>query len=151
MLQKDSIDWHQEVLNKPKLRTYVTFKSELHVEDYLYYVTNRRSRSLLGQFRMGILPLYVETGRFNNTPLERRVCTCCSLNEIEDEYHFLMICPKYDNLRHNLFSKITDINLNVLSERDKFAKILKFYQKYLANYIVEAFEIRQKLVFNSNN
>ena len=151
MLQKDSIDWHQEVLNKPKLRTYVTFKSELHVEDYLYYVTNRRSRSLLGQFRMGILPLYVETGRFNNTPLERRLCTCCSLNEIEDEYHFLMICPKYDNLRHNLFSKITDINLNVLSERDKFAKILKFYQKYLANYIVEAFEIRQKLVFNSNN
>ena len=103
MLQKDSIDWHQELLNKPKLRTYVTFKSGLHVEDYLYYVTNRRSRSLLGQFRMGILPLYVETGRFNNTPLERRLCTCCSLNEIEDEYHFLMICPKYDNLRHSLF------------------------------------------------
>ena len=99
MLQKDSIDWHQEVLNKPKLRTYVTFKYELHVEDYLYYVTNRRSRSLLGQFRMAILPLYVETGRFNNTPLERRLCTCCSLNEIEDEYHVLMICPKYDNLR----------------------------------------------------
>ena len=23
--------------------------------------------------------------------LERRLCTCCSLNEIEDEYHFLMI------------------------------------------------------------
>ena len=79
------------------------------------------------------------------------LCTCCSLNEIEDEYHFLMICPKYDNLRRNLFSKITDINLNVLSERDKLAKILKFYQKYLANYIMEAFEIRQNLVFNSNN
>ena len=136
MLQKDFLDWHHEILNKPKLRTYVTFKSELQVEDYLYYVTNRRSMSLLGQFRMGILPLYVETGRFN---------------EIEDEYYFLMICPKYDNLRHSLFSKITDINLNVLSERDKFVKILKFYQKYLANYIVEAFEIRQKLVFNSNN
>ena len=57
--QKDSLDWHQDVLNKLKLRTYVTFKSELQVEDYLYYVTNRRSRSLLEQFRMGILPLYV--------------------------------------------------------------------------------------------
>ena len=71
---------------------------------------------------MGILPLYVETGRFNNAPLERRLCTCSSLNEIEDEYHCLMICPKYDNLRHSIFSKITDINLNVLSERDKFVK-----------------------------
>ena len=43
--------------------------------------------SLLGQFRMGIVPLYVETGRFNNTPLERRLCTCCNLNveeEVED-------------------------------------------------------------------
>ena len=40
MLQKDSLD-SQEV---PKLRTYVIFKSELHVEDYLYYVTNRRAR-----------------------------------------------------------------------------------------------------------
>ena len=59
------------------------------------------------------IPLYVETGRFNNTPLERRLCTCCSLNEIEDEYHFLMIYPKYDNLRHSLLSKITDINLNI--------------------------------------
>ena len=62
-----------------------------------------------------------------------------------------MICPKYENLRDNLFSKITDINLNVLSERDKFVKILKFYQKYLANYIVEAFEIRPKLVFKNNS
>ena len=87
MLQKDSFDWYQEVLSKPKLRTYVTYKSDLHVEDYLCYVTHRRARSLLGQFRTGTLPLYVETGRYNNTPLDRRLCTCtfCDLNEIEDE------------------------------------------------------------------
>ena len=54
--------------------TYVTFKSELHVEDYHYYVTHRRARSLLGQFTMGILPLFVETGRYSNIPLERRLC-----------------------------------------------------------------------------
>ena len=78
---------------------------------------------------MGLFPLYVETGTHNNKPLERRLCTYCSLNEIEDEYHFLIICPKYDNLRHNIFSYINDINLNALSERDKFVTILKFYQQ----------------------
>ena len=30
----------------------------------------------------------------------------------------------------------------------KFATILKFKKKYLANYIIEAFKIRQNLVIN---
>ena len=53
------------------------------------------------------------------------------MNEIEDEYHFLMIYRKYDNLRYKLFSKLTDINLSVLSDWDKFVKILKFMKNIL--------------------
>ena len=29
------------------------------------------------------------------TPFTERLCTQCSLNAVEDEGHFLMICPEY--------------------------------------------------------
>ncbi len=149
MLEKENTDWYQEILTKPKLRTYTTFKSELHVEDYLCYITNRRSRSILSQFRIGILPLHVETGRFSNIPLDRRLCACCNLNVIEDEYHFLMICSKYENPRQTLISIVSDMygHFNLLTDRDKFVFMLQNCQKHVATYLTQAFEIRQQEMF----
>ena len=61
----------------------------------------RSHRSLLAQLRSGILPLRLETGRFQNIrdentghfqklKVEERVCTLCNLNCIEDEIHFVL-------------------------------------------------------------
>ena len=65
---------------------------------------SRQRRSLMAQFRLGILPITVETGRFRNIPLQDRKCTICDLNEVEDEKHFLCICPVYNDIRSTLYT-----------------------------------------------
>ena len=57
------------------------------------------SRSFIAQLRLGILPLRIETGRFENLKdsltgrfrklkVEVRKCQICNLDDIEDEKHF---------------------------------------------------------------
>ena len=50
--------------NKPKLRLYKTFKTTFETEGYLYRHLKQRDRSLLAQFQTGVLPLRIETGRY---------------------------------------------------------------------------------------
>ena len=61
----------------------------------------------MAQFRSGILPLEVETGRYQNIPLEFRLCLMCDENACEDETHFMFDRALYENIRCNYFSKIT--------------------------------------------
>ncbi len=46
----------------PKLRTYITYKSEFCVEPYVYNILNRKLRSVIAELRFGILPCTVEKG-----------------------------------------------------------------------------------------
>ena len=80
--------WKQALPKKPKLRSYCTFKEYLSVENYVKYNLTPAERSAIPQFRFGILPLNIETGRFRNQPVQDRLCTLCEFNEIEDECHF---------------------------------------------------------------
>ena len=84
-----NLEWQNGVHAKPKLRTYKMFKTDLHVEPYLTGYLFRRARSLLAQFRMSILPLNIEVGRYSGIAPENRFCTMCTLHVPEDEIHFL--------------------------------------------------------------
>ena len=100
--------WRAQSVNMPKLRTYVTYKHEYLPEPYVYKVTDRGHRSILAQFRCGILPLAIETGRFNDIPLEYRLCDFCNDDVLEDEIHFLLHCNFYHEYRAQLMSKVID-------------------------------------------
>ena len=52
----------------------------------------------MAQFRCGVLQLSVETGSFCNFVPDQRICHLCDTG-IEDEFHFLCICPIYHNLK----------------------------------------------------
>ena len=77
-----------KVNNKPKLRTYKTFKTSFETSKYIKWNLEKSDRSLLAQFMCGILQLRVESGRFINLKLEERICQLSDLNCIEDEFHF---------------------------------------------------------------
>ena len=65
LLDTQMHQWETNIVQVPKLRTYCTFKRIFSVEPYVYKVVNRGHRSILAQFRNGILPLKIETGRYN--------------------------------------------------------------------------------------
>ena len=90
--------WKTNILSKPKLRTYVTFKCVLHTEEYLRNNIFKHKRSLLAQLRLGILPLEIALRRFRNIPVENRLCKCCDNNVVENEFHFVCECVRYTDL-----------------------------------------------------
>ena len=50
--------------------------------------------------------LVIETGRYNQTPHKDRFCPVCFSGIIEDEFHFLLHCPKYSIPRDKFFNQI---------------------------------------------
>ncbi len=70
-----NVEWKHLLSTKPKLRVYVKFKENICTEDYDKHCTSRRKRSLMAQFRIGVFPLHIETGRFRDKGInERYVC-----------------------------------------------------------------------------
>ena len=91
--------WNNRRHAKPKLRYYDMYKSDFEQEEYLDLSTPKYHRSLFAQFRVGILLLAVEVGRYRGTPLTDRVCVLWSTDLVEDEFHVLCVCNKYDDFR----------------------------------------------------
>ena len=78
---------------------YRMFKYEITQEEYLSKVNVKKFRMALSRFRCSSHDLFVETGRYLNINRNERICTLCNLNVVEDEYHFLLVCPLYLHLR----------------------------------------------------
>ena len=96
-----------------KLRTYNLFKLQFKSESYLDIYDRKLLRSL-AQFRLGAHRLRIETDRFNKAnnyiPPNLRICQMCSTNKMEDELHFLLDCPAYEDLRNEMFVNIQNSN-----------------------------------------
>jgi hypothetical protein len=50
-------------------------------------------------FRAGSHELEIERGRYRHTPREERLCSLCDKNAIENEFHFLLCCEFYTDIR----------------------------------------------------
>jgi hypothetical protein len=49
--------------------------------------------------------LNIETGRFYDLDGHERVCSMCNLNVVEDEYHYILQCEKYIDVRRRYLKK----------------------------------------------
>ena len=150
LMNVESNNWDIARHNKDKLRTYNMFKCNYEPEEYVYLNLKRNVRSLIAQFRCGILPLQIEVGRYRNVPVENRLCFSCT-NKIEDEYHLLMECSVYDDLRSNMFNAIVrkDQNFLDLDVFDQFIEICSNFQIYLGKFLCYATERRYNIIYDS--
>ena len=55
-----------------------------------------------------------------NIKREDRICKCCTNNAIEDEYHFLLVCPAYDTVRKNYIKEFYFVHPSI----DKFSSLM---------------------------
>jgi hypothetical protein len=53
------------------------------------------------KMRLSSHNLAIEQGRYYNVNRNNRNCKFC-IDDIEDEMHFILLCPMYTNLRYNL-------------------------------------------------
>ena len=150
-----SNEWSGLLQSKPKLRTYITFKNEYKAEKYLQMNLTRSERSYIAQFRCGILPLRIETGRYIGEQIEHRVCILCNRNETEDEIHFLFSCPLYKDERNLLFSKVNaehlrDSCVSHHGQLNILKNIMCNHPRQLAKYISKAFEKRRSNIYKTD-
>ena len=161
LLKKDISIFARDCQNSPKLRTYNTlFSPDIsHNFDtsYTRHILPFIQRKRLAQLRLGCLPLRVETDRFTRpiVPSHERFClqplcsnTTDSLPEedkqIEDEFHFLIKCRQYDQLRNDLFSSVEIPGFIDFSDKDKFIYLLtsRAAVKITAQFIADSFDQR---------
>ena len=138
-------DWECKRYRFPKLRYYNMYKSVFYVEDYVKCNMPKWQRSILAQFRAGILPLEVEIGRYQNIELQNRICKICSLSEVEDEIHFLCQCPFYNELRTDLYFLANEAyqDFDSLDLLDKFVYLLANMQKQVSVFLLKAIHKRR--------
>ena len=74
-------------------------------ETYCNVLTIKKFRHFYSQFRTGKHFLEVERGRYCGQTKAERICKVCNSKQIEDEFHFILICHVYNDLRFRYLPK----------------------------------------------
>ena len=160
LLAEYQAKWSNQCTSMPKLRTYITFKTVYCTENYVKMYLTRQQRSILAQIRSGILPLRIETGRFQNTKdstskkmrklkPEERTCLICKTDNVEDEMHFIFECEVYCESRNNMFAKaeLENDNFTSLNDVEKLEYLMVSECKLLSEYLIDSWNIRKSLMY----
>ena len=102
---------NEHITENRKLNVYASFKTTYKFESYLDYIQDFTARSTLAKLRVSAHNLQIETGRFSKikTPRDKRFCQYCkTLNifTVEDEIHFVLACPLFQEERQRLLEDI---------------------------------------------
>ena len=98
--------WYSSINNSNRLETYCRFKHNFNLEPYLVFISDRKYKIALSRFRLSSHKLEIERGRHRDINRDERKCKMCTLNVIENENHFLLVCPKYYDLRRKFSETI---------------------------------------------
>ena len=91
-------EWQEGVRSRTSLMLYREIKNVFEISEYLLQIKKRKYRQILSKIRLSSHQLAIEKGRHNNKERNQRKFPLCNSN-IEDEFHFILICPAYIDLR----------------------------------------------------
>ena len=61
----------------------------------------KNQRKILIQFRISNHKLKIEYGRWQNIPRDKRFCSNCNIEAVEDEYYFIFDFQCYESERND--------------------------------------------------
>ena len=106
-------------------------------------------RQSLTKFRLSNNLLNIEKLRHTTpkTPKEQRFCPFCP-NKVEDEVHFLILCPTYKLPRADMFQKIDNAQLFLQKHpKEQFIELMNPENaQIVAKCVNRLFEIRNFLI-----
>ena len=127
--------WHEKLVSDHavrgreeggnKLRTYRKFKKEYATEQYVSVINQKKYRSAYAKFRCGVAPIKIETCRYGlqRVPVEQRLCETCHV--VEDEFHVVMECTLYDDIRKDCLNHISSlIPFFMLTIEEQFIQVM---------------------------
>ena len=139
-------EWNTQKSEYSKLALYNEVKTELGYESYLSNINVKKVRAALCRLRCSCHGLMNEIGRYENIAKENRICQLRNRKGrqvIEDEYHFIVKCETFTNLR-NMYLKPECLN------RNGFVQMLKCNDAEivwnLAVYVFKARGSKEELI-----
>ena len=108
-------EWHTDLNDSRKALHYKHFKTILNVEKYLTLKIPLKYKIAFSKLRCSNHSLLVETGRHHNILYVDRICNLCNLQEIEDEFHTVIRCPFYNDIRNQYLCGFLSNNKHIRS------------------------------------
>ncbi len=141
--------WSNAVTKFSKLDLLAEIKPTFGTEEYLKMDLDRYDKSLLSQFRYGILPIEIETGRYKNLERKDRKCTLCNTGEIEDQLHFALKCPIFNQYRSAFVDKCRDriVGRDILTDTGKISALFNEQARLFGKYLRKTFLHRKTLIY----
>ena len=132
-------EWTEAVTNSERHEKYFQMKQTFDRENYLCNIDRFYFRSCFSKARFGMLPLKGNLNRFEKD-FKSKVCPFCK-NVLEDENHFLLKCPTYEELRLKFLKNCMHLPFHVI-----MATRSRKRGREIANFLYFALEKRGKLL-----
>ena len=98
-------------------------------------------RATFAKFRCGVAPIRIETGRFENLDVILRLCHIC--NVVENEVHVMLECSAYNDLRDNLFHKLSQffhiLSLLTPTKKCSFYLVIQIWLVFMPRPVLKFF------------
>lgn len=123
--------WRDDLQHSNKGRIYLSFKEKPEFENY-FKTLSKLQYNRLFKFRTANHYLPVETGRYDGTPFEDRICTLCNTARVGTEEHYMLECPYFDQQRNEIYAQETislrttlgSSSVDMLKQTCKFTEII---------------------------
>ena len=140
-------NWHIR-LNESTRAVFYRSIAVFQMQPYLEKVNVRKFGQAFSRLRMSSHRLEIESGRWTRpirTPIADRKCSLC--NVIEDEFHFILECNMFVELRKKFIAKYYWNRPNMI----KFIALINNNNesciRKLSTFIFQAFKLRSELVY----
>jgi hypothetical protein len=122
LAERQYIVHHQvAVANSSRVKAYLGLNSltQYGYNEYLSKLDNAHLRKSLAHFHCVNHKLQIELGRQVKPVkvlVQQRYCKLCNLGSVEDEDHFLLVCPAYQSVRKRFRSSLPLTVITPLAE-----------------------------------
>ena len=134
-------EWRFGVEICSSLTLYREIKCTFDRADY-QVLENRKFRNVTAKLRLSSRELFVETGRHRQIPRQDRTCILCNIDDVEDEYHVILICPFYNNIRNTHIPRYVWTSPSMFKCVQLLNETSKQVLVKLSSFCLKAFKLR---------
>lgn len=142
--------WNEEINQSSRALFYRSI-ANFHFHQYLDIISIRKFRVALCKLRVSSHRLEVEMGRWarpERTAYEDRKCKLCNI--LEDEFHFLLECPLYNDIRKLYISRYYYTRPSMFKLTEILSSNNKKQIRNLATFVFKAFQERSRFLYVAN-
>ena len=138
-------EWSEGLRSHTSLTLYREIKSTFEISPYLLKMKNRKYRNAIAKIRLSSHQLAIEKGRHANIERNERKCFQCT-DEIEDEFHFILSCPVYEDLRKTYIHKYFYTRPSMYKLTNLLCTTKSKEMNRLAIYLIKAQRVRTEIL-----